>query len=96
MHNLTPFPGTSLTEIFLSNPKSFSDADTAISHLKAGELILVNSKHLAGDSAQRIIDYLAGSVQSLDGQFTEVGNGVYLFSPPTIPTQKFSSPPSKK
>lgn len=88
MHNLTPFPGTSLTDIFLSNPKSFSDADEAITRLKSGKLILVNTKHLTSDSAQRIIDYLDGSVQSLDGQFTEVGNGVYLFSPPTIPTQR--------
>lgn len=91
MHNLTPFPGTSLTEIFLSSPKSFNDADEAITHLKVGQLVLVNSKHLTPNSAQRIIDYLAGSIQSLDGQFTEVGNGVYLFSPSTIPTQKISS-----
>ena len=91
MNNLTPFPGTSLTEIYLSNPKSFDDADKAITCLKAGQLILVNTKHLTANSAQRIIDYLAGSVHSIDGQFTEVGNGVYLFSPPTIPTQKLSS-----
>lgn len=91
MHNLTPLSGTSFTEIFLSSPRSFGDADEAIAHLKAGQLVLVNSKHLTSSSAQRIQDYLAGSVHSLDGQFTEVGNGVYLFSPPTIPTQKILS-----
>lgn len=91
MYNLTPFPGKSLPEFFLSSPRSFEAADEAITRLKAGQLILVNTKHLTSDSAQRIIDYLTGSVQSLDGQFTEVGNGVYLFSPPTIPTQKIPS-----
>lgn len=96
MDNLTPFPRTSLTEIFLSNPKSFGDADEVITRLRAGKLVLVNSKHLTAHSAQRIIDYLAGSIRSLDGQFTEVGNGVYLFSPPTVPTEKVSSFSSDK
>lgn len=91
MNNLTPFLGTSLTDVFLVNPKSFDDADGAIIRLKAGHLVLVNTKHLTTNSSQRIIDYLAGSVQSLDGQFTEAGNGVYLFSPSTLPTQKISS-----
>lgn len=96
MNNLTPFLGTSLTDVFLSNPKSFGDADEAITCLKAGQLILVNTKHLTANSAQRIIDYLNGSVHSVDGQFTEVGNGVYLFSPPSMPTQRLSSFSSKE
>lgn len=86
--SMTPFQEKSLTGFFLSSPKSFGDADEAIIRLKAGQLVLLNSKHLTANLAQRIVDYLAGSIHSLDGQFTEVGNGVYLFSPPNILTQK--------
>lgn len=41
-------------------------------------------------SARRIVDYLAGSAHSLDGQHTEVGNGVYLFASSSIPVQMLS------
>lgn len=89
--NLTPFPGRSLTKICLFNPKSFTEAESAIKQLKSGQLLLVNLDHLSSESLKRFTDYLAGSTHALDGQFTQVGNGVYLFSPPTIPTQKISS-----
>ncbi|MGR3278805.1 cell division protein SepF [Acaryochloris marina NIES-2412] len=91
MNNLTPFLETSLTEVCLFNPRSFIEAENAISRLKAGQLLLVNLAHLSFESSQRIIDYLSGSTHALGGKLTQVGNGVYLFSPPNIPTQKISS-----
>ncbi|MGR3280539.1 cell division protein SepF, partial [Acaryochloris marina NIES-2412] len=54
------------------------------------QLLLVNLADLPFTSAQRISDYLSGSTHSLSGQCTEVGNGVYLFAPPTIPIQTVS------
>lgn len=90
MNNLIPLHGKTPCEILLSHPSSFTEAEADIQALKKGQLLLVNLADLPSASSQRISDYLAGSAHSLSGQCTEVGNGVYLFAPPTIPIQKAS------
>ena len=87
MNNLIPLHGKSPCEIVLSHPSSFTEAEADVKSLKKGQLLLVNLADIPLTSAQRISDYLAGSAHSLSGQFTEVGNGVYLFAPPSIPIQ---------
>lgn len=90
MNNLVIFPGQSSSEIYLSNPRSFREAKEAAHCLKNGQLLLVNLENLSPKSAQRISDYLAGCTNSLFGEYTEVGNGVYLFAPQTFPIVKQS------
>ncbi|UJB73431.1 cell division protein SepF (plasmid) [Acaryochloris sp. 'Moss Beach'] len=87
MNNLVPLHGRTPREICLSQPSSFTEAESAIQSLKKGQLLLVNLADLPPSSSQRISDYLAGSAHSLSGQCTEVGNGVFLFAPPSIPIQ---------
>ena len=88
MNNLVLFPGQSSSEIYLSNPSSFREAEEAVHCLKNGQLLLINLEKLPPKSAQRISDYLAGSAHSLYGEYTEVGNGVYLFAPQSFPIKK--------
>ncbi|UJB73270.1 cell division protein SepF (plasmid) [Acaryochloris sp. 'Moss Beach'] len=90
MNNLIPLHRKTPCEILLSQPSSFTEAEADVQSLKKGQLLLVNLADLPSTSAQRISDYLAGSAYSLCGQFTEVGNGIYLFAPPTIPLQTAS------
>ena len=91
MNNLIPLHGKTPCEILLSQPSSFTEAEADAQSLKQGQLLLVNLADLPSTSAQRISDYLAGSAHSLSGQCREVGNGVYLFAPPTISIQTVSA-----
>ncbi len=70
--------------ILVLKPKSFRDADNAIASLKAGQVLLLNFSRLQPQSMQRMTDYIAGSTYALAGQTVEVGNGLFLFTPPAI------------
>ncbi|WP_299486819.1 cell division protein SepF [Acaryochloris sp. IP29b_bin.137] len=87
MDNLIPLHRKSTCEICLSQPRSLVEVKATAQSLKQGQLLLVNLANLPLTTALRISDYLAGSAYSLSGQFTEVGNGVYLFAPPSISIQ---------
>ncbi|QUY44753.1 cell division protein SepF [Acaryochloris marina] len=90
MNNLVPLHGKTPCEIRLSHPSSFTEAEADVQSLKKGQLLLVNLADLPPSSSQRISDYLAGSAHSLSGQCKEVGNGVFLFAPPSVPIQTAS------
>lgn len=92
MNNLTPIHGLAC-RIILSYPNTFTEAEVYTQALKKGQLLLVNLGKLPYESARRITDFLAGSTYSIRGQFREIGNGVYLFAPPSISIQPSS--PSK-
>jgi cell division inhibitor SepF len=70
--------------VLVLKPTSFSDADRAIAALKAGQVLLLNFSRLQTQSMQRVTDYIAGSTYALAGQKVEIGNGIFLFTPPAI------------
>ncbi|MGB7414922.1 MAG: cell division protein SepF [Thermosynechococcaceae cyanobacterium] len=84
MDNWVPFSGMTGYTVLVLKPTSFSDADNAIAALKAGQVLLLNFSRLQAPSMQRVTDYIAGSTYALAGQKVEVGNGIYLFTPPAI------------
>lgn len=84
MNNLLSFEGLSPYGIQLFPLKSFEEAQRAIQALKAGEMLLVDLASLETNLAQRLADYLAGSVLALSGKHTRIGNEVHLFAPPTF------------
>jgi cell division inhibitor SepF len=84
MDKVVPFLGMNGYTILVLKLKSFSDADDAIAALKAGHVLLLNLSRLQPQSIQRMSDYIAGSTYALAGQQVEVGNGLFLFTPPAI------------
>lgn len=84
MDKVVPFLGMNGYTILVLKLKSFSDADDAIAALKAGHVLLLNFSRLQPQSIQRMTDYIAGSTYALAGQQIEVGNGLFLFTPPAI------------
>ena len=61
-------------------PVSFEEAQQAINQLKLGQPIMLNIAELPHPTAQRITDFVSGSVSILCGQSIDVGNGVFLYS----------------
>ena len=80
MSNVIPLFGSSKHEIRLCKPTSFDEAQQAINQLKLGQLVMLNVSEVAPPLAQRIVDFLSGSVSILAGQSVSVGNGVFLYS----------------
>lgn len=61
-------------------PSSFEEAQQAVDHLKSGCLVMCNVSELPFKLAQRIIDFLSGSIDILSGDVVKVGSGVFLYS----------------
>ena len=80
MNNIIPLFGSSRHEISVFKPGSFEEAQHAINQLKLGQPIMLNISELPHQTAQRITDFVSGSVSILSGQSVNVGNGVFLYS----------------
>lgn len=80
MDNVIPLFGSSQSEIKVVKPSSFEEAQQAVDQLKAGRLVMCNVSELPSHLAQRIIDFLSGSINILSGEVVNVGNGVFLYS----------------
>jgi|GEM_PF-3400994 len=80
MDNIVPLFGSSKSEISLVKPISFEEAQQAVDQLKFGQLIMCNVSELPLPLAQRIVDFLSGSVNLLSGQVVKVGDGIFLYS----------------
>lgn len=92
MDNLLSFPRSSTPTIMLFQPTDLSEAEEALAALKAGQMLLTNVNSLQTQDVQRMTDYLRGSTNALSGAHREIGNGVYLFAPPTMKVTKTDSP----
>lgn len=84
MDNLLQFPHVSESTIIFFQPTALAEAEDAIAALKSGQLLLTNVTGLHPDEVQRMTDYLQGSTHALSGEHAEIGNGVYLFAPPSM------------
>lgn len=80
MDNIVPLFGHSRPEIRVVKPVSLQDAQQAVDQLKFGQLIMCNVSELPSHRAQRIVDFLSGSVDILSGEVVKVGNGIFLYS----------------
>lgn len=85
MNNLLPLAGGGNNQkIAFLTPKSFDETEAAIMALKQGEVLLCNLANLDKGDAQRIADFVSGGTCAISGHQAEIGNGVYLFAPPSV------------
>lgn len=78
IHSSTQF------KIIVMQPESFEDAQDICDHLKNKKPIIVNFEEVEKEAAQRIIDFLSGSVYSLDGDIQKVSNNIFLVAPHNV------------
>ena len=68
-------------KVVIMQPENFDDAQDICDHLKNKKPVIVNLEEIEKESAQRIVDFLSGSVYALDGQIQKVSNGIFLIAP---------------
>ena len=62
-------------------PISYEDTQNIIDNLKSRKPVIVNMEELEVDSAQRILDFMAGAVYALNGTIYKVARGIFLVAP---------------
>jgi cell division inhibitor SepF len=71
-------------KVVVMQPANFDDAQDICDHLKNKKPIVVNLESLEKEDAQRVIDFLSGSVYALDGNIQKVSAGIFVIAPNNV------------
>ncbi len=67
--------------VAVTKPGGFDDVQGIADQLKRRVAVVVNVEQLDRSVARRVVDFLSGTVYSLDGEMQQVSAGVVLFVP---------------
>ncbi len=73
-----------LMRVVVLHPEKFDEALEICDHLKDARTIVVNLETVDKDTAQRIVDFLSGSVYALDGNIQKVAAAIFLIAPQNV------------
>lgn len=71
-------------KVVVMNPVKFDEAQDVCDHLKNKKPVVINLENVEREEAQRIIDFLSGSVFALDGNIQKVSNTIFLVAPSNV------------
>jgi cell division inhibitor SepF len=71
-------------KVVIMQPETFDDARDICDHLKNKKPVVVNLESISKETAQRIVDFLSGSVYALDGDIQKVSAGIFLVAPNNV------------
>ncbi len=74
----------SMNEVYVMIPHDSSESQTVTDFLKAGKTIVLNMSGLDTVTAQRIIDFVAGSTYALDGSLQAISDNIFIAAPSSI------------
>ncbi|MDD5603579.1 MAG: cell division protein SepF [Eubacteriales bacterium] len=73
-----------LMRVVVVNPVKFDEAQEICDHLKDNRTVIVNLETVDKETAQRIVDFLGGSVYALDGNIQKVSASIFLIAPVNV------------
>ena len=68
-------------KVVVMQPTTFDDSQDICDHLKNKKPVVINLEELDKETAQRLVDFLSGSVYALDGNIQKVSSGIFLIAP---------------
>lgn len=71
-------------KVVIMQPETFDDARDICDHLKNKKPVVVNLESISKETAQRVVDFLSGSVYALDGDIQKVSAGIFLVAPNNV------------
>ncbi|MEJ6348327.1 cell division protein SepF [Holzapfeliella sp. He02] len=69
-------------KIFLFEPRVYSDAKNVAEQVLNNGACIINFSRMEDDQAKRVVDFLTGTVYSLNGKIERVGDKIFLATPP--------------
>ena len=72
------------SQVFVIKPQDISHAQTATQYLKEGNLVVINMEGIEIHTAQRIIDFIGGACDALDGSIQGISNNIFIAAPSNI------------
>ncbi len=75
---------SSQLKVVIMQPENIDDAQDICNHLKNKKPVVINLEDVEKEAAQRIVDFLSGSVYALDGNIQKVSAGIFLVAPNNV------------
>lgn len=72
------------SQVFVIKPQDISQAQTVTSYLKEGHLVVINMEGIEIHTAQRIIDFIGGACDALDGSIQGISNNIFIAAPSNV------------
>ena len=71
-------------KVVVIQPDKYDDAQIICDHLKGKKPVVINLEELDKEIAQRIVDFLSGSVYALEGSIQKISSGIFLIAPHNV------------
>jgi cell division inhibitor SepF len=77
-------PNSGSYEVMVVEPRAFDESLEIITHLRERKSIVINLHLLDNEQSQRVVDFLSGATHAIDGHQQRIGEGVFIFTPPSV------------
>ena len=74
-------PNVQQVRMVITQPTTFEQSEEICNYLKEKKSVIVNLEYVNKDSARRIVDFISGAVQALDGHIQKISNAIFLVAP---------------
>ena len=74
-------PQAQQVKMVITQPTSFEQSEEICGYLKEKKSVIINLEYVNKDVARRIIDFVAGAVNALDGHMQKISNAIFLVAP---------------
>lgn len=66
------------SKMIVMKPKNFDDIQALITNLASGQSVIFNLDEASKDTAQRMLDFMAGAAFALGGSMQRIENSMFL------------------
>jgi cell division inhibitor SepF len=71
-------------KVMVMQPENFDDARDISEHLKNKKPVIINLEDMEKETAQRIVDFLSGTVYALNGNMQKVSREIIIIAPDNV------------
>ncbi len=82
--NVVNFQTSVKMEVVVIQPESYDEAQDICDHIKSQRPVIINLENLERSIAQRIMDFVSGSIYTLNGNVQRVTNNIFIIAPENI------------
>lgn len=80
-NKVVSMPQIQQVKMVITQPTSFEQSEEICGYLKEKKSVIINLEYVNKDVARRIIDFVAGAVNALDGHMQKISNAIFLVAP---------------
>lgn len=80
-NKVVSMPQVQQVKMVITQPTSFEQSEEICGYLKEKKSVIINLEYVNKDVARRIIDFVAGAVNALDGHMQKISNAIFLVAP---------------